>query len=169
MKHPFEHFVPKNAKYLLLGSFPGKEQTTGTINENDWYYGNSRNQFWSFLEEVYQIPLKTKLEKQQLFESLNIAITDVFSEIVRKKDSSLDADIDLINSKDNDVVIKDILAGNTIEKIFCTSRFVEHIFNSRFPNRQATYLPSPSRRNATISREEKIKEYKRQLPFYNGK
>src|ERR1039457_3867753 len=145
MKHPFEPFVPTNAKYLLLGSFPGKEQNTGTINENDWYYGNSRNQFWSFLEEVYQIPLKTKLDKQQLFESLNIAITDVFSDIVRKKDSSLDVDIDLCLSMDNDLVIKKILEDYTIEKIFCTSRFVEHIFNSRFPNHRATYLPSPSR------------------------
>jgi G:T/U-mismatch repair DNA glycosylase len=93
MKHPFVPFVPANAKYLLLGSFPALEQTTGNITENDWYYGGSRNQFWYFLELVYQTPLKTKKEKQSLFESLGIAITDVFAEVERKRNSSLDADL----------------------------------------------------------------------------
>jgi hypoxanthine-DNA glycosylase len=167
MKHSFEPYVPQNAKYLLLGSFPGKEQTTGTTKENDWYYGNSRNQFWPFLEEVYKIPLQTKMAKQLLFESLKLAITDVFSAAERKKDSSLD--VDLINTKPNDEVIGKILAENRIEKIFCTSRYVERIFNSRFPNHQATYLPFPSRRNAKMSREEKIAEYIRLLPRYETK
>ncbi len=166
MNHPFEPFIPKNAKYLLLGSFPGQEQTTGTIKDDSWYYGNSRNQFWLFLEEVYATSLKSKFDKQRLFEALNMAITDVFSSIIRKRDSSLDKDIDLEKSTYNDIVIAKILSENHIEKVFCTSRFVEQIFNKRFPAYKAIYLPSPSRRNATMSRDEKVQEYIRLLPLH---
>jgi len=163
--HPFEAFIPKDAKYLLLGSFPCKNIEG---NYGQWFYcGSGKNLLWTLLEKVYQKPLKNKIEKQLLFESLGIAITDVFAEIERKKDSCLD--VDIIPKKYKDAEIAKILAENNIEKIFCTSRFVEHIFNTRFPNHQATYIPSPSPRNAKMTREGKIIEYKRQLPIYDGK
>ena len=59
--HPFGNFVPKKARYLLIGSFPGK------IDENyDFYYSNKRNQFWPIMENIYKVDLKTKSQKIKL-------------------------------------------------------------------------------------------------------
>ena len=73
--HPFEAFVPVNANYLLLGSFPCKN-VEGDYGQ--WFYcGSGRNLFWSLLEEVYQTSLSTLEEKKQLLTQLGIAITDI--------------------------------------------------------------------------------------------
>ena len=64
--HPFGSFVPAGAKYLILGSFTGKQAVRGTAftDENyDWFYGVKRNQFWPILEEVYGCRLRDKQSK----------------------------------------------------------------------------------------------------------
>lgn len=69
--HPFGNFVPQNARYLILGSFTGKQE-----DGYDWFYCSKRNQFWPILEVVYGIKLQNKTEKQKLFNRLGVAITD---------------------------------------------------------------------------------------------
>jgi G:T/U-mismatch repair DNA glycosylase len=88
--HPFEPYVPSNSRILLLGSFPGREQTQNKIGEDDWFYGASRNQFWKILERVFQTQLFTKSDKQLLFSRQGIAITDLFLEINRSAASNGD-------------------------------------------------------------------------------
>jgi hypothetical protein len=56
--HAFGNFIPLDAKYLILGSFTGKEamrKNPASDNSYDWFYGTKRNQFWSILESVYKI------------------------------------------------------------------------------------------------------------------
>ncbi len=36
--HPFKPFIPDKATVLIVGSFPGKEQTTGEKNDNHMLY-----------------------------------------------------------------------------------------------------------------------------------
>jgi len=72
--HPFEAFVPKKIKCLIVGSFPGKEQTGMELDDTHWFYGAPRNQFWKILEIVYEIELKNRKQKQQLFEEAGIGI-----------------------------------------------------------------------------------------------
>lgn len=163
-KHPFGDFVPKNARYLILGSFTGKI----TDNSYDWFYGTKRNQFWPIMQEVYKIPLTNKEEKQSLFKGLNVAITDIILSCERKSNNNLDTN--LINIVLNKEVAK-ILKMNMIKKIFFSSRFVEKLFKRYFkdlileyPDVELITLPSPSPRYAAMRRTEKIEKYRQLLP-----
>ncbi len=46
--HPFGNFIPENSRFLILGSFAGRQSVKGTSvtnDEYDWFYGTRRNQF----------------------------------------------------------------------------------------------------------------------------
>jgi G:T/U-mismatch repair DNA glycosylase len=169
--HPFLSFVPKNSRYLLLGSFPGKEP-------GDWFYGTKRTQFWIILEAVYGRKLHTKAQKEKLFTELKLAISDVIYSAERKNNNNLDNN--LINIIFNTTVIGQILRKNKISKIYFTSRFVEKIYRTKFKDLIIKYpniskacpsgikivtLPSPSPRFAAMTKEEKIRIYKKLLPL----
>ncbi|MGD8744664.1 MAG: DNA-deoxyinosine glycosylase [Candidatus Woesebacteria bacterium] len=158
--HPFGNFVPPEAKFLIIGSFPGKSEPG-----NDWFYSSKRNQFWSIFENIYNVKLKTKKEKQKLFSDLSIALTDIIIKCQRNNNSNLDTN--LSNIVYNIKGIEKIIGTNNIEKIFFTSRFVENKFKQLFseliennPEIDFVYLPSPSPRHAGKSFEEKLKRYK---------
>lgn len=171
--HPFGDFVPPNAKYLILGSFTGKQAVRGTTYYDDsynWFYGTKRNQFWPILEEVYGVDLKNRYDKQELFTDLGIAITDIIYQCVRKEGSNLD--INLSNKVYNTKGITEILDNNRIERVFFTSRFVESRFKKvfrevihRHPTLDLVYLPSPSPRYAKMTKEQKIGIYRELLPI----
>jgi hypoxanthine-DNA glycosylase len=170
--HPFGIFVPPNAKYLILGSFTGKQAVKGkpfTDDSYDWFYGTKRNQFWPILEAVYGLELKSKLAKQALFARLGIAIADIIYQCEREEGNNLDKN--LINIVYNSKAIREILEENQINKIFFTSRFVENRFKqvfkkliNHYPNIELITLPSPSPRYGLLSKEEKIARYKVLLP-----
>src|SRR6266404_3198084 len=107
--HPFLYFSPKKAKYLLLGSFPGKDP-------GNWFYGTKRTQFWSILEAVYGRKLHTKAQKEKLFTELKLAISDVIYSAERKNNNNLDNN--LINIIFNTTLIGQILRKNKMEKIY---------------------------------------------------
>lgn len=163
--HPFGSFVPPNTKYLILGSFTGK--IVG--NSYDWFYGTPRNQFWPILSVVYGFKLDTRAEKQNLFNRLEIAITDIILSCERRADNNLD--MNLINIVYNTKAIEEILKRFRIKRIFFSSRFVETRFKrdfkalvQAFPTIELVTLPSPSPRYAAMSKDEKIKKYKQLLP-----
>lgn len=163
-KHPYKAFVPENARYLILGSFPAKQTERG-----NWYYVNPRNQFWSILEKVYNFKPDTIKKKKRLFKELNIAITDIIYSCKRKDKSNLDNN--LISITYNLKGIKNILKEKDIRKIYCTSRFVENKFKKLFSkfirnnqNIELIYLPSPSPKYASMKLTEKINIYKKMLP-----
>ena len=161
--HPLEPFVPKNARYLLIGSFMAKAYGSDSY---DWYYGSKRNQFWPILEETYNLKLNTIESKQELLTRLNLAITDIIYQCERQKGSSLDAN--LINIVYNTPAIEKILRDNKIEKIFFSSRFVETKFRKLFTNIsiELITLPSPSPRYAAMTKSQKITRYKELLPTF---
>lgn len=165
--HPFPPFVPKGARYLILGSFPGKPS-----DGNDWYYGAKRNQFWPILREIYVLKLLSRREKQNLFARLKIGVTDIIYRCERKRGSNLDNN--LVNIVYNQKAIEKILSKNGIQKIFFTSRFVEKgykkFFKSlieRYPKVEMIALPSPSPRYAKMSLKKKAASYGRLLPKLN--
>lgn len=161
--HPFGNFVPNNAKYLILGSFPGKPD-----EGNDWFYGAKRNQFWKILEAVYKTKLDTKAKKQKLLIEIKAAIADIILMCDRKNNTN--SDTNLTNITYNTKAIKKILSENKIKKIFFTSRFAEKLFNKQFPvilacpESNLIPLPSPSPRYAKFSLSDKIEKYKKLLP-----
>ena len=155
--HPFPPFLPKRAKYLLLGSFTGR-------GSYDWYYGTKRNQFWQIIEQVYGLKLNSKAAQQKLFTRLKISITDIIYQCERVEGNNLDSN--LINIVYNIPVIQKIISSNKIGKIYFSSRFVEKKFRKIFPDVSipTITLPSPSPRYAAITKAEKIKRYQALLP-----
>lgn len=166
--HPFGPFVPPNAKYFLLGSFTTKEAYNENKAKYQWFYANGRNQFWPILQEVYGRSLKTRIEMEQLFTDLHMALGDIILSCERQKNSNLDVNLTSITYAVDDIT--KILAGNTITKIFFTSRGVEDKFRRvfkdlmlKYPNIELVTLPSPSPR-FTMKLTNKIQLYKDLLP-----
>ncbi len=161
-QHPFPSFVPPRMRCLIVGSFPGKEQTRGTTNEDDWYYGAPLNQFWRLLQLVYDIELKTKVAKQDLFKKAGIGITDIFRSVIRKQGNNEDDNLEVAeyNKEELQRIIK-----NFTPDVFCTSRFVEKDFKRMFPAYiKVDVLPSPSPRYFALTIEQKAGIYKKKLP-----
>lgn len=160
--HPFEAFIPNNIRCLIVGSFPGKEQTKTQLNETHWFYGAPRNQLWKILEVVYGKELKSREQKQLLFEQAGIGMTDVIKSCVRIKGTNMDENLQI--KQYNKKVIEKILKEHA-PKVFFTSRFVEKEFKKLFPEYKNTdILPSPSPRYFRLRIGDKAKIYKEKLP-----
>ncbi|HTM93364.1 MAG TPA: uracil-DNA glycosylase family protein [Flavisolibacter sp.] len=160
--HPFGAFIPKNIQCLIVGSFPGKEQTQFDLDETHWFYGAPRNQLWKILEIVYNRELKNRKQKQQLFEEAGIGMTDVIKSCVRRDGTNLDENLEI--KEYNKEVIEKILNKHQ-PKVLFTSRFVEKEFKKLFSDYTNTdILPSPSPRYFKLRIEDKAKIYKEKLP-----
>jgi hypoxanthine-DNA glycosylase len=160
--HPFEAFVPQRINCLIVGSFPGKEQTLCSPDDTHWFYGAPRNQLWKILELVYARELKSRKEKQQLFEEAGIGMTDVIKSCIRTAGTNLDENLEV--KEYNKEVIEGILKRHH-PKVLFTSRFVEKVFRRLFPNyRNTDILPSPSPRYFKLNIADKAKIYREKLP-----
>lgn len=162
--HPFKPFVPKNSKYLLLGSFPGAKTP-----ENTWYYGTKRTQLWKILEGVYKTNLESVEERKKLFNKIKLSVSDVILECERIRGTNLDNNLKILSY--NTKAAENILKNNDIKKIFFSSRFVEGLYKrffkdfiEKYPKVELITLPSPSPRYAKLKLEEKVKIYKNILP-----
>lgn len=109
LTHSFENFIPANIKYLLLGSFTAN--SLGVDPKYDWFYGSKRNQFWTIIEQVYNISLPDKDSRIKLFTKLSIGIADIIYQCERSKGNSLDNN--LINIVYNPE-LENILSSNKI-------------------------------------------------------
>jgi G:T/U-mismatch repair DNA glycosylase len=161
-QHPFAAFVPATMQCLILGSFPGKEQSRGGLDENAWFYGAPLNQFWRIMAKAYGRELKTKEAKQTLFEEAGIGITDIFKIVIRTSGSNLDENlqVEAYNWDEIEAILK-----KHKPKVFCTSRFVEKEFKKKFPGYPAVdVLPSPSPRYFKLTIEQKAEIYREKLP-----
>jgi hypoxanthine-DNA glycosylase len=172
--HAFGNFIPPKAKYLILGSFTGRQAVKDSAANDpsyDWFYATKRNQFWPLLEQVYGIELKNTPARKKLFTDMGIAMADMILQCERKDGNNLD--MNLVNIVYNTDAINEMLGKKGIDTVFFSSRFVETKFRRLFketmlknPSVKFITLPSPSPRYAAMSKEEKIKKYKEVLPKY---
>ena len=161
-RHPFPAFIPAKIACLILGSFPGKEQSRGGLTDEAWFYGAPLNQFWRILAKAYGRELKTKEDKQRLFEEAGIGITDIFKAVIRTSGSNLDENLEI--KEYNWEVIETVLKKHH-PPVLCTSRFVEKEFKKRFPGYPALdVLPSPSPRYFKLTIDQKAAVYREKLP-----
>jgi hypoxanthine-DNA glycosylase len=160
--HPFEAFIPNNIKFLIVGSFPGKDQTGRELDDTHWFYGAPRNQLWKILEIVYGRPLRNRKDKQQLFQEAGIGMTDVIKTCIRTEGTNMDENLEV--KEYNKDEIESILILHH-PKVLFTSRFVEKEFKRLFPAYINTdILPSPSPRYFRLRIEDKAKIYEEKLP-----
>ena len=164
--HPFGNFIPPEVKFLVVGTFPGRQYSQRSLEENEadesaFSYGG-RNQFWRIMEKNYAVDLPNRAAKKQLFEAMNIGLIDLIHACNRKKKSSLDTDLTNIvwNKPQLDRVFKE----NNIEMTFCTGKGVAKIFQNWYPDKAFIALPSPSPLYAVMRFEEKLMFYKNVFP-----
>ncbi|MFL5808035.1 MAG: uracil-DNA glycosylase family protein [Flavisolibacter sp.] len=161
--HPHGAFIPANVQCLILGSFPGKDQTGSFGDETKWFYSAPRNQFWKIMELAYGTELKSKKQKQQLFERYGIGITDIIRSCIRTNGTNLDENLEV--KEYNIETVGEILRQHC-PKVLFTSRFVEKLFRKFFAGYTNTdLLPSPSPRYFRLSPEQKAALYKQKLPM----
>ena len=103
--HPFEPFVSKNTKTLILGTFPGKDFTDPNKenDKEDWYYGNKRNEFWELIEYALgckENSLRKIKEKKEVLEKHNIGITDIVKKAIRTENNNSDKNLEVMETND---------------------------------------------------------------------
>lgn len=158
--HPHPLFIPPNARFLIVGSFPGRANVSN--GPNQWFYSAPRNQFWKILGAVYDRELGLVEERKALCREKGIAIGDVLLKVIRTKTSNSDSALQVVEH--NVKALQEALQQHRFEKILFTSKFVEKEFRKLFPQvMQGETLPSPSPRYAKMSLQEKIHAYRKAL------
>jgi G:T/U-mismatch repair DNA glycosylase len=118
--HPWNYYAPANAKTLIIGTFPSAKKNWSF----DFFYPNKRNVLWSILATLCEKDLvhmegeKAVLERKEILDFLQIAITDMGKCIERKDGSSLDEQLTLNVSMDILYILDEY---PTIKKIILTS------------------------------------------------
>lgn len=100
--HPFEPFIPTNAKVLIMGTFPPKRERWSM----DFYYPNRINDFWrimgiifydnkDYLYDSQARSFKLPLIKEFLHEK-GIALNDTGRIVRRLKDNASDKFLEIV-------------------------------------------------------------------------
>lgn len=139
--HPIPPVFDRNAKILILGSFPSVKS-----REGHFFYHHPQNRFWKTLAAVLHVPVPQTIEEKKTFLlSHRIAVWDVIAScsIEGSSDSSI-----------RDVVPNDlgtILSAADIKAVFCngkTSWNYYKKYQEHATGIPAVSLPSTSPANA---------------------
>ncbi|MGM0601389.1 MAG: DNA-deoxyinosine glycosylase [Candidatus Rifleibacteriota bacterium] len=160
----FAPVIKRDCRVLVLGSMPGRK----SLAENQ-YYAHKQNLFWKFLYKISGKELDYVYKNRlRLLLSHKVALWDVLKACERK--SSLDSDIVIASEQVNDIPAL-LEKYEHIAKICFNGQkaytsFERHIL-ARNPDIQKNYelviLPSTSPANASISFEEKLKTWKKEV------
>ena len=157
--HPLKPIYNSESKILILGSFPSIKS-----RENNFYYANPRNRFFSTLEKIFNEKIGiSNQEKEKFLLAHKIALFDVVysCNITSSSDNSIK---DVIPNDINKIVL-----NSNITTIFTTGTKAYNLYNKFLLKNigiKAIKLPSPSPANCKKGIEEvlvnsysKIKEY----------
>jgi len=144
LTHPIPPFWDKNARILILGSFPSVKS-----RECGFFYGHPQNRFWKVTAAVFGDTVPESIAEKQAFLRRNrIALWDVIAacEIVGSSDASIK------NAVAND--IRTILSGADIREIYVNGKTAKALYEKHIlptVGRKAILLPSTSPANAAWS------------------
>lgn len=130
--HPFRPFLPKNARLLMLGTFPPAQKRWCM----DFYYPNYQNDMWRIMGlSFFGDKTHFLLEDEKRFnlaaiidflEEKGIALFDTATRIRRTKNTASDKDLEIIEPTDLDALLKQlphcqvvITAGQLATTLFC--------------------------------------------------
>lgn len=129
--HPFEPWLPSNAKLLLLGTFPPAPKRWCM----EWYYPNYTNDMWRifgyvfFEDKKYFVDEANKTYKLDLLRAFlkdkGIAIFDTALRIRRTTGTASDKDLEIVEPADLDYMLRVLpqckavlAAGQLATKVF---------------------------------------------------
>ena len=132
--HPFEPWLPKNARLLMLGTFPPSPKRWCM----DWYYPNFMNDMWRIFgicffddKQYFIVPGEKRfaLEKIKTFlEEKRVAIFDTALRIRRPKGTASDKDLEIVEPADLDSMLRALpdCRGVLTAGQLATQIFTEH-------------------------------------------
>ena len=109
-KHPYQPFIKKDTKKLIVGTLPPPRFSTGDLLEKDvnFCYGSYYNSLWLFIDKIHNLNLRYDNSKEaidqrkQFLIEHKIGVCDIVESAEREK---IDAsDIGMQNIKLRDVV-----------------------------------------------------------------
>lgn len=178
--HPLQPFLPENAKYLMLGSFPPKKERWSM----EFFYPNWINDMWRIMGFIFfgdkrhfEVNGKKQFDKDKIVDfckEKRIALYDTASEVIRLKDNASDKFLEVVTQTD----VKDMLrrlpqceniittgqkATDVIVDIFrCEEPKVGEKSDFIFEGRRLTFWRMPSSSRAyPMKLEDKAEFYKR--------
>ena len=105
-RHPFEPFLPQNAKVLFLGSFPPQEKRWSM----KFYYPNYTNDFWYIIgllwfddKRYFTIPEEKRFNLEKITDfcrTTGFAMYDTATEIRRLMDNASDKFLEVVTPTD---------------------------------------------------------------------
>lgn len=129
--HPFEPWLPANAKLLMLGTFPPAPKRWAM----EWYYPNFTNDMWRifglifFGDKLYFVDEENKtyrLNELKLFlKEKGVALFDTALRIRRTTGTASDKDLEIVEPADLDGMLRSLpdckavlAAGQLATKVF---------------------------------------------------
>ncbi len=160
--HPLEPYIPKNARILMLGTFPPKQERwsmnffyPNKINDMWRIMGvlffNDKNRFWNDIEKRFILN-----DIKAFLDSVGLALYDTAKRVRRLKDNASDKFLDIVEPtnikqilKENPTITAIITAGEKATETLATH------FGSNVPkvgehtvfaveNRNITHYRAPS-------------------------
>jgi len=169
--HPYLKFIPDNVQILVVGSFPiGKfthpqRRSEITVNEIDFFYGGSRNNFWSLVGDCYSVQLNSQEKIKSLLNMKKIGIIDVIYSCIRIEGR---ADDKSLTSIEFNPEIESVIQAESLEKILFTSQQARLWFHQNWHKPEdltEVVLPSPSgQATRGIGKTQKYKDWKIKNP-----
>ena len=185
--HPLEPFLPKNARLLMLGSFPPQQKRWSM----DFFYPNRTNMMWEIFGEVFfgdsqrLVDVENKtfrlVDIQALLNEKGIAIFDTATAVRRLSGNASDKDLQIVEKTDipalleripicHDIVCTgqksfSVLTEDYGVKVPKMGEYNEFVINGR--EMRLWRMPSSSRAYP-LPFEEKTAYYKRMMDMVLG-
>lgn len=136
--HPFEPFLPENARLLMLGTFPPAPKRWCMA----FYYPNFINDMWRIFgicffgdKNHFVIEGEKRFDLDRIIPFLKdkgIALYDTATRIRRTKDNASDKDLEIVEPTDLDALLRQIpvcqaviTAGQLATDVFCDHYHIE--------------------------------------------
>ena len=108
--HPFEPFLPANAKLLMLGTFPPAEKRWSM----PFYYPNFTNDMWRIVGLCFFDDKQHLDELKTFLTSHGIALYDTCTQIIRTKNTASDKDLQVVEQTDIKAMLQRLPQCKTI-------------------------------------------------------
>lgn len=150
--HPFTPIIDDNTRILFLGSFPSIVSF-----QQSFYYAHRRNTFWPIMEMIFKVTLPDNEAKIKFCLTHQIGLWDVISSCERMNSS--DSNLKKIIPNDFHTLLQ---AYPNLVAIGFTGKKAFELFQKYFKEIpiEKIILPSTSPAHASITREEKEKQYR---------
>lgn len=137
--HPYGEFVPKNARAMIIGSFPigkfsnPKRHKEIKPHEIEFFFGGEKNLLWKILGTVFDMPVATKDDVVKMLTKKKLAVGDVIKSCERKNGGASDTDLLKIEWNTN---LLSVIKKNKIQTVYFTSKKVQAWFEKLYPAAQ---------------------------------